>query len=125
MLLPLFLLAAGVILFAWHCPFRALTGIPCPGCGMTRAMRCLLVGNLAQSLAWHPMAVPTLVSGLTWGALMLAGKKKAAWTVLMIWAGLMLACWLIRLLLVFPHNSAWQKTGLLQKFLTWLSTAIR
>lgn len=37
------------------CPFRLLTGLPCPGCGLTRSLVCLLHGDLASSIAFHPL----------------------------------------------------------------------
>lgn len=37
------------------CPFRLLTGLPCPGCGLTRSLVCLLHGDLATSVAFHPL----------------------------------------------------------------------
>lgn len=42
------------------CPIRALTGIPCPGCGLTRAYLCLFRGDLRGALYYHPLfwAVP-------------------------------------------------------------------
>ncbi|BDI32962.1 hypothetical protein CCAX7_50130 [Capsulimonas corticalis] len=37
------------------CPFYQLTGLPCPGCGLTRAFVLLSHGDWRQSLAFHPM----------------------------------------------------------------------
>lgn len=37
------------------CPFHSLTGLPCPGCGLTRAFVCLGHGQFSQSLHWHPI----------------------------------------------------------------------
>ena len=37
------------------CPFRALTGYSCFGCGMTRACAHFIHGSLAQSVRYHPM----------------------------------------------------------------------
>lgn len=42
------------------CPFRALTGWYCPGCGSLRAVHQLLRGNLRQALAFNPFAVAVL-----------------------------------------------------------------
>ncbi len=39
------------------CTFHMLTGIPCPGCGSTRAMRQLLEGNFEQALHFNPLTV--------------------------------------------------------------------
>lgn len=33
------------------CPFRALTGLPCPGCGLTRSWVYLMHGDVAPALA--------------------------------------------------------------------------
>jgi hypothetical protein len=38
------------------CPFLALTGIPCPLCGMTRAWDAALHGDLAAAFKFHPLA---------------------------------------------------------------------
>lgn len=35
------------------CPIKALTGIPCPGCGMTRSFLALAQGNLVESINYH------------------------------------------------------------------------
>ncbi|HVF44291.1 MAG TPA: DUF2752 domain-containing protein [Pyrinomonadaceae bacterium] len=42
----------GVVL----CPFRALTGLPCPGCGMTRAFCALGHGDLAGAFGYNALA---------------------------------------------------------------------
>ena len=36
------------------CPVRLLTGIPCPGCGITRSLRELLHGHFAEAFRLHP-----------------------------------------------------------------------
>lgn len=37
------------------CPFRFLFGIPCPGCGMTRAWLSFLQGDFIGAFRWHPL----------------------------------------------------------------------
>lgn len=43
------------------CPFRWITGIPCPFCGLSRSVSCLLKFDLTQSLAFHPLGIIALV----------------------------------------------------------------
>ena len=49
---------------AWECPFFRLTGIPCPGCGLTRAVILLLKGNLRASLEFHAFAPIVLLAAV-------------------------------------------------------------
>lgn len=42
------------------CPFHALTGLYCPGCGSTRALYSLLHGDAVQALAMNPLLVAAL-----------------------------------------------------------------
>ncbi len=45
------------------CFFRAMTGYPCPGCGLTHAAWALLVEfDLAASLSYHALFLPNLVT---------------------------------------------------------------
>jgi hypothetical protein len=57
------------------CPFRLLTGIPCPGCGMGHSLVYALRGDLTGSVHAHPLGLPLLVlwtAWLAWGALNLS-----------------------------------------------------
>jgi hypothetical protein len=42
------------------CPFHALTGLYCPGCGSTRALHALLHADFAQAMAMNPLLVLAL-----------------------------------------------------------------
>ena len=46
------------------CPFRALTGLPCPLCGMTRACVAAVHGHLGASLAFNPAGVLVVVAAV-------------------------------------------------------------
>ncbi len=62
--LALFAALIGAYLaFDVGCLFRALFGISCPGCGMTRAYLSLFSGDLALAFSYHPMfwSVPILL----------------------------------------------------------------
>lgn len=49
------------------CLFAACTGMACPGCGMTRAAGRLVSGDIAGSVAFHPLLLPTVVVAGVWG----------------------------------------------------------
>jgi hypothetical protein len=46
---------------SWDCPFFKLTGIPCPGCGLSRACLLLLRGEVRASIKFHAFAPIFLV----------------------------------------------------------------
>jgi hypothetical protein len=39
------------------CWFKNCTGLPCPGCGLTRSLSCGLHGMFLESLHYHPMGL--------------------------------------------------------------------
>lgn len=91
------------------CPFRALTGVPCATCGMTRAFVRLAHGQLAGALAASPLgallaggswlfaaaAALRLAAGVPWPALPPAAPRRLAVAALLAllanWAWLVVA----------------------------------
>lgn len=43
------------------CPFRRLTTLPCPGCGLTTSLVALLRGDFGAAVATHPLSILALV----------------------------------------------------------------
>lgn len=72
------------------CPIRWLTGIPCPGCGLSRAYLALLRGDLAGAFAFHPLfwAVPVLILAVLWRGG--RGKRAARFIVFSLGAAFLL-----------------------------------
>jgi hypothetical protein len=99
---------------AWPCAFYHVTGLPCPGCGLTRSCIALLHGEAVQSLRYHPFG-PFLLAGivlLAVGAFMPRGallrlsagvgaleRRTALPVVLVI---LFMCFWPLRLAGIFP-----------------------
>ncbi len=69
---------------AWPCPVQRTLGIPCPGCGLSRAISALLHGDWRTSLTYHAFA-PLLLAGLVLlGAVTLlpaAARQRAIYAV--------------------------------------------
>ena len=66
---------ASALLFGWNCPIKYLTGVPCPGCGLSRALAALLRLDFRTALRFHPMVfvLPPVV------LYALFGKKPLLW----------------------------------------------
>jgi hypothetical protein len=48
------------------CPFRRLTGLPCPGCGGTHAFVAMAHGQAAAAWAYNPFGVLAFAAGVAW-----------------------------------------------------------
>lgn len=49
------------------CGFRALSGLPCPGCGLTRSLTALLHLDFGAAWSWNPLgfaALPVLLTAI-------------------------------------------------------------
>ena len=44
----------------WPCAFHAITGLHCPGCGLTRMLHALVHGDVARAWAMNPLAMVAL-----------------------------------------------------------------
>lgn len=64
----LLVIAAGTLYFLMcrffdiTCPIKAIIGINCPTCGMTRAILSLLRGDFDMYFKYNPFALPCVVS---------------------------------------------------------------
>jgi len=74
------------------CPFELLTGIPCPGCGMTRALRLAFRGNIWASFGMNPLmyliGIPLCLWLLVWVSRRLGGRPAPTLPAWAAWAAL-------------------------------------
>jgi len=59
------------------CPIKYVTSIPCPTCGVTRALFSLVRGDIKGYLYYHPGAIPLLVAAWLGIHRVLFTKKKS------------------------------------------------
>ncbi|CAK6695735.1 hypothetical protein MNNICLKF_01901 [Synechococcus sp. CBW1107] len=94
----------------WSCPLRALTGVPCPTCFLSRATSAALSGDLAGSLQLHAFG-PLMAAALLWwsitalrsGALLPRPPKPS----ILSWGlATLLAYWALRLALSWQGIAA-------------------
>lgn len=105
------------------CIFRFLTGIPCPGCGLTRAYTALLHLDLSAAFSFHPLfwAVP-LVFAAGW----LWEKKR---TPIWLWCFSLLGAsfaglYLLRILRGDPYLFIDIRQGIIFRFLASIYTLL-
>jgi hypothetical protein len=89
------------------CTFREMTGLPCPGCGATRAAYQLMHGNLGAALGFNAVAVllvfPLMIGFyLAWAIPRMGGPelvrlRMPKWLAFGL-LGITLAWWVVRLL---------------------------
>ncbi len=98
------LLAASLLLLFFAlgspaCFFYNFFGLPCPGCGMTRALLAVLQGDLTRAWQNHPLFI--LLPLLLVLPFILKTKRQQIY----VWsavAALFLLVYIIRLILIFP-----------------------
>lgn len=54
-IISLIIIYSGFQIFKITCPIKMITGISCPGCGMTRAYLSLLRFDIAKAFYYHPL----------------------------------------------------------------------
>ncbi|MCD6352362.1 MAG: DUF2752 domain-containing protein [Armatimonadetes bacterium] len=92
------------------CPWRAITHLPCPSCGMTTAFAWMARGRLAQAFRCNPLG--PVAYWLTWGILLWSlvaaargkggpGAALARPHVLTVVIVLYLGVWIVRLVFLF------------------------
>ncbi|MBQ9116071.1 MAG: DUF2752 domain-containing protein [Clostridia bacterium] len=80
------------------CLLLGMTGIPCPGCGLTRATLSALRGDLSTALAYHPLfAVPYILIALGLISIPLKKHRRLILFAVLLLAAAMIVCWIVRL----------------------------
>lgn len=95
------------------CIYRATLGIPCPGCGMTRAFVSLLGGHFAEAFAMNPLWPLVVLACLLMAYLFTFKKTQDFKRWLLTKLGtrvslgvliLVILVYCLRMILLFPHT---------------------
>ncbi|MDR0965741.1 MAG: DUF2752 domain-containing protein [Myxococcales bacterium] len=117
------------VLFETSCLFRAMTGLPCPGCGSTRAIIALLSGDLARYLHYMPLAVPNVAAlaylAITYPFRGTFGKGDKALLLLVFFVNVLF--FIFRMIQMFPDTEPYtiNRTSMLFRSIGWLGGLIR
>ena len=60
----------------WQCPMLSTLGVPCPGCGLSRAAMLLVRGEIGHALSLHAFA-PVLIGALAMLLVAATAGKRA------------------------------------------------
>lgn len=96
------------------CPLRALTGIPCPGCFLTRAVAASLHGDLATAVHWHPIGPVAALMLIVWSVVSIRQKRlvpaHGSGVALAGLAVLLAIAWGVRMVGRFGYGLPWFPT---------------
>ena len=95
------------------CPFRALTGFYCPGCGTLRGLHQLLNGHLLESLSFNPLMVlflPLIGYAFMSDAVFSAGGRRLPGirlpaTGIWLLLGAIILYWILRNVPAYPFSA--------------------
>lgn len=112
-------LAAALLPLVPNCAFLSATGKPCPMCGGTRSISCILRGDIRGALDWNSCALPwvafaaLIASSWMLGALFGRGIdhprwwSRSCWMVFAVLSAATVVAWLLRLSgVAFPWPEA-------------------
>lgn len=89
------------LLFGWVCPFYFITGIPCPGCFITRSILSLLQFDLSQAFYYSAVGVWLPVIAIALAILYKLNKNLLAKKLIFITCSIIIIYWLYRLIWQF------------------------
>lgn len=110
------IIAAGILLYALisyitgtACWFQATIGVPCPGCGSSRALQAIVRRDFAEAFFWHPLIVLSLIILPVLAVRHSVFRKKphtALETKLIIGITVLYAAvFVVRMVIMFPHTA--------------------
>jgi len=80
----------------WRCPIALVFGVPCPTCGITRAIRCVLHADFAGAFHFYPLWPGIFLAAAIAAGEIFAWKKRALHVAGLALAALAFVVWIAR-----------------------------
>lgn len=117
------------MIFDAFCPFLIITGFPCAGCGMTRAVCCFLTGQFARGMNLNPTAPLWIAWIFFFFYTRYVREKKSKWLMrfLVIVAVITLAVYIYRMLTQFPGDPpmTYYRNSILSKYISFVTELLQ
>lgn len=111
------------------CPLVIMTGLPCPACGMTRAIQFLLTGQFSRSYRANPLGLPWILFGIYFVVMRyILGKQVKYFNEIL--GGLivvMLVVYIIRMKSIFPYRPpmSYTRGNIMERILPFYKEMLR
>ena len=94
------------LVFHAFCPLIIFCGIPCPGCGVSRATACFLTGRWQQAWQMNPMIFPITAAAayFGWNRYLLGRKAMGIKAIVIGLLVLLIVVYGVRMYLYFPNR---------------------
>lgn len=94
------------LVFHAFCPLIIFCGIPCPGCGVSRATACFLTGRWQQAWQLNPMIFPLAITAVYfgWNRYLMGSRAKGIKAMIAVLSALMIVVYGVRMYLYFPNR---------------------
>lgn len=92
--------------FHAFCPLIIACGLPCPGCGVTRATLCLMTGRWQQAWQLNPMVFPIVFAAVyfVWNRYLLGRKAMGIKAIAIFLLAALVVVYGVRMYLYFPNR---------------------
>lgn len=116
------------LIFHAFCPLIIFSGIPCPGCGVSRATLCFLTGRWQQAWQLNPMVFPIVLVGayFGWNRYLMGRKAKGIKAITAVLLVSLIIVYGVRMYMYFPNRVPYVYTedNLLAHFYSFCRQAI-
>ncbi|MDR3152251.1 MAG: DUF2752 domain-containing protein [Bifidobacteriaceae bacterium] len=98
------LVIAFFLAFGWICPFYYITGIPCPGCFITRSIFALAKLNINEAIYYSAVGPCIPIFAIILLICHIFKQKQIFKILLFIFASIIILYWIYRLIFCFGHQ---------------------